>query len=108
MKRILVENIADGMILAKDVCGASGNALLNKGCTLNTSLGRRLKNWGILFVHIEGEDDSQQTAATAAAESPQVIQSQLEKKFSAVINNPIMKKIFAITYQFKVQKGAAQ
>ena len=108
MKRILVENIADGMILAKEVCGASGNALLNKGCTLNTALGRRLKNWGILFVHVEGEDDSAEAQSTKAQASPQEIQTKLEQKFSAVMGNPIMKKLFAVTYQFKVQKGAPQ
>ncbi|MDD5675321.1 MAG: hypothetical protein PHC61_14215 [Chitinivibrionales bacterium] len=104
MKRILVENIGDGMLLAKEVLGPSGNVLLNKGTAVNAAMGRRLKNWGILFVYVEGEEELQ-TAQAVAQLSPDQILALLENKFSAVINNPIMKKIFAAVYNYKLNKG---
>ena len=105
MKRVLVENIEDGMLLAKEVYGPSGNVLLNKGTSINAAMGRRLKNWGILFVYAEGEEEAQ-AAAAAAQLSPDQILAMLEKKFSNVINNPIMKRIFAAVYNYKLTKNA--
>jgi hypothetical protein len=105
MKRILVENIEDGMLLAKEVFGPSGNVLLNKGTAINPAMGRRLKNWGIPLVYVEGEEETQAAVAVPQL-SPEQILAQLEKKFSAVMNNPIMKKIFAAVYNYKITKGS--
>lgn len=104
MRRVAVEDIQEDMVLAKEVRGRSGNVLLNKGVKLNPFMGRRLKNWDISFVHIEGEDDSPKTES-AVTVSPQEVKSLLEKMFNDVINNPIMKQIFAAVYQHKIQKA---
>jgi hypothetical protein len=102
MKRVLIENIADKMILAKEVCGTSGSILLAKGTVLTASMGHRLKNWGVQFVHVEGEEESSQ-AGIGGATSPEEIRTQLEEKFSRVIGSEIMKKIFAAVYKFRIQ-----
>jgi len=102
MKRVLIENIVDKMVLAKEVCGTSGSILLAKGTMLTASMGHRLKNWGVQFVYVDGEEDSAQAGA-AGAVSPEEIRTQLEEKFSRVIGNEIMKKIFAAVYKFKIQ-----
>jgi hypothetical protein len=105
MKKMQVENIVDSMTLAKDVCGPSGNILLKTGTKLTPSLGRRLKNWGIQFVNVQSDND------TAHAETPpriskEEIQNNLGSRFSAVMGNVLMKKIFDAVLSYKIQKGA--
>ena len=105
MKKITVESILDKMVLAKDVCGPSGNVLLGSGTRLSTSLGRRLKNWGINFVVIEGADESP-ARENAQRVSPEEIGKSLQEKFSWVLGDPSMKKIFMAVQEYKIQKGA--
>jgi hypothetical protein len=105
MKRILVENITDKMVLAKEVCGTSGSVLLGKGTILTASMGHRLKNWGVLSVHVDGEEESPQLSG-AAGVSPEEVRNALEAKFSRVIGNETMKKIFAAVYKFKIQHNS--
>jgi hypothetical protein len=101
MKKIIVDNVEDGMILGREVCGASGNVLLSKGTQLSAALGRRLVNWGISHIYVEGEEDSEQTQDTVSV-SPETLKNTLMEKFSIVIDNPIMKKIFVAVYQYRL------
>lgn len=105
MKRVLVEEIEKDMILARDVCGTNGNILLGCGTHLSPAMGRRLKNWGIDFVHIEGEEEAT-SEEDSASSSPDEIKAILDHKFSNVMNSPIMQRIHAAVYQFRVRKGA--
>lgn len=100
MKKIIVDEIENGMILAKDVNGASGNALLGKGTTLSATMGRRLKNWGIPFVYIDGEEENLEEA-TEDGVSPEEIKSILTERFKGVLTTPRMADIFDAVYQFK-------
>jgi len=104
MKRMSVDNIKNDMVLAKEVCGRSGNVLLSKGAVLNVFMARRLKNWDIHFVYVEGEEESPEKE-NAVQVSPDEIRLRLEKKFAAVMHNAIMKQIFAVVLQHKMQKG---
>jgi hypothetical protein len=105
MKKIQVENIVDAMVLAKDVCGPSGNVLLSAGTKLTPSLGRRLKNWGIFFVNVQS-DDSPVLADDGPRISKEEIQAALGRRFSMVMDNKLMKKIFDAVLAYKIQKGA--
>jgi hypothetical protein len=107
MKKIQVEMIVDAMVLAKDVCGPSGNVLLAAGTKLTPSLGRRLKNWGIYFVTIQS-DDNPASDENAPRISDEELQRKLAAKFSDVMNNALMKKIFDAVLAHKIQKGAFQ
>jgi hypothetical protein len=104
MKRVLIENITDKMVLAKEVCGTSGSILLAKGTLLTASMGHRLKNWGVQYVSVEGEDETPQEGS-APSVSPEEIRTQLEDRFSRVIGSETMKKIFAAVYKFKIQRN---
>jgi hypothetical protein len=106
MKKIQVETISETMVLARDVCGPSGNVLLSAGVKLNPSLGRRLKNWGIHFVNVESDDDSTRVDNTPRISNEEV-QKSLTRRFSAVMNNLLMKKIFDAVLAYKIQKGQA-
>jgi hypothetical protein len=105
MKKIQVEALSETMILARDVCGPSGNVLLSAGVKLNPSMGRRLKNWGIHFVNVESEDDPALAQGTPRISSEE-LQKSLTHRFSAVMNNLLMKKIFDAVLAYKIQKGA--
>jgi hypothetical protein len=104
MKKILVENIEDGMVLAREVCGSGGNVLLSKGIALSTALGHRLQNWGIPLVFVEGEEE-QVVEENTVSVSPEELKSQLMEKFSRVINKPHMSKIFTAVHDFRLQKN---
>lgn len=104
MKRVTIDKIEDGMILAKEIRGRSGNVLLNKGVVLNSFMGRRLKNWDILFVYVEGESDTPGDQCEEQV-SPQEIKKILEDKFSLVMHDPVMKQVFAAVYQYRLQRS---
>lgn len=106
MKKIFVENIENGMLLARDVCGSSGNALLGKGIELTVTMGRRLKNWGVSFVYVEGEEEHKEEEPSVEV-SPEEVRKQLEGKFADVLNNPIMQELFTAVYNFKCHKNSS-
>jgi hypothetical protein len=91
MKKISSESVEDGMVLVREVCGPSGSILVNKGTVLTAALGRRLTNWGIPYVYIDGEDDASAPEASSDV-TPAELKTQLMMKFSNCIDNPLMKK----------------
>jgi len=101
MKKVSVDAIEDGMVLAREVCGISGNILLRKGSVVTVALGKRLKNWGIPLVYIEGDDDERQKACENEI-SPEVVKDVLMKKFSDVFTHPLMRKIFVAAYNCRI------
>jgi len=104
MKKIQVEKVESGMILGRNICGPSGNTLLIKGVCLTAALGRRLKNWGITSIYIEGEEDTPQEQYTNSI-SASKLKEHLAGKFSHVIHNAVMEKIFSAVYQHRLQKS---
>ncbi len=104
MKKITVDKIEDGMILGREICGASGNVLVSKGSPLSVALGRRLANWGIGTIIVEGEEDSH-FEENSVSISPEKLKDDLMDKFTNVIHKPIMKKLFVAIYQYRVHKN---
>ncbi|MDG5814355.1 hypothetical protein QA601_04650 [Chitinispirillales bacterium ANBcel5] len=104
MKKIQVEHIENGQCLAREVCAASGNTLLTKGQTLTPWMARRLKNWGISYVYIEGEQESKTEHNPHSLSAPNEIKAELLDIFNGTLNNPIMKTIFAAAYQYRQGK----
>jgi hypothetical protein len=103
MKKIPSESVDDGMVLVREVCGPAGSILVNRGTVLTAALGRRLTNWGIPFVYIDGEDEST-SPETPSDVTPAELKTQLMMKFSNCIENPLMKKIFVAAYQYRMMK----
>ena len=99
MKKISVDNIEDGMVLAKEVTGSTGNTLLGKGSTLSAAMGRRLKNWGIALVHIEGVDEVG-GASENSTNSSKNVEKKLTQRFKDVKSLPHMSDIFDATLNF--------
>jgi hypothetical protein len=103
MKKIPVDQVQDGMILFRDICGTAGNILLSKGTVVSSALGRRLKNWGITTITVEGEEESAQEQKEVSV-SEEDLKLQMQTVFSGVIDNPIMKKIFIAAYHYRLHK----
>jgi anionic cell wall polymer biosynthesis LytR-Cps2A-Psr (LCP) family protein len=104
MQKISVDTIDDGMILAQDICASSGNVLVGKGTKLSASMGRRLKNWGITTIQIEGEEQQVAQGSTSKV-SPEEIKLQLQNKFSKVIEKSLMQELFTAVYKFKLERS---
>ncbi|MBN1604672.1 MAG: hypothetical protein JW915_23890 [Chitinispirillaceae bacterium] len=103
MKKIPVDKVQDGMILFRDVCGPSGNILLSRGTVISSALGRRLKNWGITTITVEGKEDSTQEQKEVSV-SEEELRNEMQGIFSGVTDNPIMKKIFIAAYHYRLHK----
>ena len=100
MKKVSVNEVENGMVLDRDVRGASGNILLNKGTTLSAAMGRRLKNWGISAVFIQGEEEAVEQELVVET-SPTEIREQLETKFADYLDNPKMHELFTAVFNYK-------
>jgi hypothetical protein len=103
MRKISVQDIESDMVLARDVSSTSGNVLLGKGTALTPALGRRLKNWGIFFVYVEGEEEAQLEEKVVEI-SPEEEKKHLELKFSDVLHDPIMGKLFTAVLEYKINR----
>ena len=70
-------------------------------------MGKRLRNWGIAHVFIEGQDDSEKNAV-AEAVSPVQIKSGLYDMFLGTLDSAHMTKIFNAMCEHKLRKGGVQ
>jgi hypothetical protein len=110
MRKVSTDLIKPGYIAAEDVASPSGNVLVNRGTAITPALGRRLRNWGIDFVCVEGEDDGGESVKESSA-SPVRIKSELYDKFLGTLENAHMRKIFDAVCEHKMrqrgEEGAA-
>jgi hypothetical protein len=98
MKKIPVDKIEDGMVLAKPLMGSAGNVLLSEGIVLKQSMISRLKNWDVPVVVIQSDDEpAEEVAAPVAVEFRT---DELDAKFKDVMKNPIMKIVYEATRDY--------
>ena len=95
MKKIQIDKIEDGMILAKPLMGTAGNVLLSEGLVLKTAMIARLRNWGIQIVTIESNEAPSETETVSPGLEHKP--TELDDVFSDVLKNPIMKIIYDST-----------
>jgi hypothetical protein len=98
--RVLVNQIEDGMILAEDLRGPSGNILLQAGMELRKSLARRLQAWGIVEVSICEQGDLQ-APAEGSAMPIEDLEPHLRLLFQEGLELPTMQMIFQATLDFR-------
>jgi len=104
VRKITVDKIDKGMILAEDICGNTGNVLLSNGTQLNGAIGRRLKNWGITEVCIEG-DASASIMDTDTEHPAEDIHALLREKFKGVLDSEHMQVLFKAVLAFRTRQG---
>ncbi len=103
MKKVPVEKIEKGMVLARDIRTGSGNILLGSDSNLTPAMGRRLRNWGVSFVYVQGEEESTKEYHEESP-APHEIRKHLEHKFSDVKQDPFMQQIFNAVYRYRIGK----
>ena len=88
MKRVVINELSPGMVLAKPVTNTAGLPVLGAGAELDSSLIDRLQRLGLTSVYVEGgaEDSTGKTLAELEAE--------LEHRFRYVLQDPLQALIF--------------
>ncbi|MDR0330983.1 MAG: hypothetical protein LBH93_04660 [Chitinispirillales bacterium] len=108
MRKVSTDKITPGDVAADDVVSPSGNVLLNRGAPVTPAMGRRLRNWGIAYVYIEGEDNPDKGVTPGGAKSEVEIKSELYDMFLGTLDSANMRKIFDAVCNYKIkQQGGA-
>lgn len=85
MRRITVDEVADGLVLARAVEDRLGRALLAKGDRLLLRYRDKLREWGIAELYVEGEAGPVQApAASAPAPEAEAVVRKVEARFAGI------------------------
>lgn len=104
MKKINVNDIKEGMVLAKPLVNAKGSILIQKGTTLRAAFISRLIQSKVTEVYIEGEgEEKEEIAPTAQISKVQKI--PLEKLFENRIVNKSMQIIYNALEKYEETSG---
>lgn len=102
MKRVVIEELTPGMILAKPVTNNTGLVVLPAGAELDEATLSRLQRLGLASVYIEGE------AGDASGKTLAELEAELEHRFRRVITDPIQHQLReAIRLQLRNMHGVA-
>ncbi len=88
MKKITVDQIESGMILAKPIIGPVGNVLLNEGTVIQSNIVSRLKTWGIASLYIQTE--SKEAPEKVEKQDHSELEKKLKEKFGLVLDSALM------------------
>ena len=95
MIKVSLDNLKPGMILAQPVRNHQGLLLLDTGAKVSKKNIRIFKSWGIFQVSIKGSVAlAGNTAGEAEIRIKGSIEKELRKKFSAVLDDPVMVEIY--------------
>jgi len=90
MRRLPVNDLKTGMLLAREILDEKGRVLLKKGDPLRKTYIRKLCDWGVNEVCVETPDDGRSKAAGAGGETsateivvPLEITERYERKLDA-------------------------
>lgn len=104
-KSVSVGDLAEGMVVDKDVTNAQGAILLKKGSELTPRHISIFKTWGISSVSIQEkvvlEDLGGKTPEEAAQEELQAVAILLNEKFSAFADDEVMGNIKDLAIKHK-------
>lgn len=87
MRRVVIEELTPGMILAKPVTNAAGLVVLPSGAELDEATLPRLQCLGLASLFIEGEAGD--TGGKTLAE----LEAELDHRFRLVSNDPIQRQL---------------
>ena len=100
MKRVVIEELTPGMILAKSVTNTAGLVVLPAGAELDDATLSRLQRLGLAFVYIEGE------AGDANGKTLAELEAELDHRFRLVSHDPIQHQLReAIRLQLRNRHG---
>lgn len=87
MKRVVIEELLPGMILAKAVTNANGLPVVAAGTTLDSFMIDRLQRLGLTSVYVEGD------AEDAGGKTLTELEAELELRFRRVAQDPVQQMI---------------
>ncbi len=100
MKRVVIEELTPGMILAKPVTNSTGLVVLPAGAELDDTTLSRLQRLGLTSVYVEGD------AGDASGKTLAELEAELEHRFRLVITDPIQHQLReAIRLQLQATHG---
>jgi hypothetical protein len=103
MRKAATDQITLGDVIAADVVSPSGNVLMGKGTAITPAMGRRLRNWGISYVYIDGEEDHGGSAGLKARSAVET-KSELYDMFYGTLESANMRKIFDAVCNYKIRQ----
>jgi hypothetical protein len=102
MKRVALEELIPGMILAKPVTNNAGLVVLPLGAELDEATLSRLQRLGLTSVYVEGE------SGDASGKTLAELEAELDYRFRRVVNDAIQCQIReAIRLQLRRTHGLA-
>jgi len=94
MKKLELDDLKPGMVLAKPIHNFQGLLLLSEGTTLYDNNIRILKSWGVTSVRIEAEtEEVDKGAAKVEVERQEIIKNDLMDKFDGLLEDKVMVEI---------------
>lgn len=102
MKRVVIEELTAGMVLAKPVTNSTGLVVLPLGAELDESTLARLQRLGLTSVYVEGD------AGDASGKTLAELEAELDHRFRRVIDDPLQYQLReAIRLQLRATRGVA-
>ena len=100
MMKLNINEIKPGMVLAHPVYNAHGVLLLESGARITRKNIRIFKSWGVSQVMVKGDSGSPEDQDESAATDVKItIENRLRKKFSDVLDDPVMAEILEAASQ---------
>ncbi|HRC43838.1 MAG TPA: hypothetical protein PLT27_07295 [Nitrospira sp.] len=87
MKRVVIEELTTGMILAKPVTNNAGLVVLPVGAELDEATLSRLQRLGLTSVYVEGEPGD------ANGKTLDELEAELDHRFRLVAHDPIQSQL---------------
>ena len=103
MRRVVIEELTPGMILAKPVTNAAGLVVLPAGAELDEATLSRLQRLDLVSVFIEGE------AGEAGGKTLAELEAELDHRFRLVRHDPIQQQLLeAIRLHLRTTHGVGE
>ena len=89
--------LKQGMVLAEPVHNFQGVLLLDAGARLTDKSIQILKSWGVTKISVEGENKKKKAGDGEHGDEIRLaVEKQLKKKFSHVLDDPVMMEIMRV------------
>jgi hypothetical protein len=103
MRRVVIEELTPGMMLAKPVTNAAGLVVIPSGTALDEAILQRLQRLGLVSVFIEGEDGG------AGGKTLAELEAELDHRFRLVRHDPIQQQLLdAIRLHIRTTHGVGE
>ena len=103
MRRVVIEELTPGMILAKPVTNAAGLVVLPSGAELDEAILSRLQRLGLASVFVEGD------TGDAGGKTFAELEAELDHRFRHVNHDPLQQQLLeAIRLYLRTTHGVGE